>query len=85
VGQAADHAASALVLVLGLGEQGAGLVMVQAQGGFEGGDELGPFPAVGERSGADQLAAPGDLAAAGAGEHPAAFDVIRRATQPPGG
>ena len=29
----------------------------------------------GERAGADQLAAPGELAAAGAGEHSAALDV----------
>jgi hypothetical protein len=33
VGQAADHPAGALVQVLGLGGQGAGLMAVQAQGG----------------------------------------------------
>ena len=34
VGQAADHAAGALVQLSGLGGQGAGLVVVQPQGGF---------------------------------------------------
>ena len=75
VGQAADHAAGALVQVLRLGGQGAGLVAVQPQGRLQGRDQLGPFGAVGERPGADQLAAPGELPAAGAGEHPAPLDV----------
>ena len=75
VGQAADHAAGALVQVPGLGGQRAGLVVVQPQGRLQGRDELGPFVAVGERAGADQLAAAGELAAAGAGEYPAALDV----------
>jgi len=32
------------VQALGLGERGAGFVVLQAQGGFEGGDELGLMP-----------------------------------------
>jgi hypothetical protein len=75
VGQAADHAAGALVQVPGLGGQRAGLMAVQPQGGLQRGDQLGPFLPVGERAGADQLAAPGELPAAGAGEHPGPFDV----------
>ena len=75
VGQAADLAAGALVQVPGLGGQRAGLVAVQPQGRLQRRDELGPFFPVGERAGADQLAAPGELAAAGAREHPAPFDV----------
>ena len=75
VRQAADHPAGALVQVLGLGRQGAGLMVVQPQGGFQGGDQLGPFACVGERAGADQPAPPGQLPAAGAGEHPAPFHV----------
>jgi hypothetical protein len=75
VGQAADHPAGALVQVSGLGRQRAGLVAVQPQGGLQRRDQLGPFLPVGERAGADQLAAPGELAAAGAGEHPAPLDV----------
>src|SRR5262245_55776169 len=50
-------------------------MMVQPQGGLEGGDQLGPFVAVGERAGADQPAPPGELPAAGAGKHPAPFHV----------
>jgi len=75
MGQAADHAAGALVQVLGLSRQGAGLVAVQPQGGFQRGDQLGPFACVGERAGADQPAPAGELAAAGAGEHSAPFHV----------
>jgi hypothetical protein len=73
--EAADHAAGALVQVLRLGGQGAGLVAVQPQGRLQRRDELGPFGAVGERPGTDQLAAAGELAAAGAGEDPAPLDV----------
>ena len=49
VGQAADHPAGALVQVLGLGGQRAGLVAVQPQRGLQRGDQLGPFVAGGER------------------------------------
>ena len=35
------------MLVSGLGGQGAGLVVVQPQGGFQRRDQLGPFLAVG--------------------------------------
>ena len=63
VGQAADHAAGALVQAPGLGGQRAGLVAVQPQGGLQRRDELGPLVPVGERAGADQLAAPSELPA----------------------
>jgi hypothetical protein len=41
VGQAAGHAAGALVQVFGLDRRRARLVMVQLQGGFQRGDQLG--------------------------------------------
>src|ERR1035441_6514483 len=73
--QAADHAAGAAVQVLFEPGQGAGLVAVQAQAVFQGGDQRGPVLAAGERGGPDHAEAPGDLLAAGAGQEPVALDV----------
>jgi hypothetical protein len=56
-------------------EQGAGLVVVQPQGFLQRGDQCLPLGMAGERAGADQGAAPGELLAAHAGEQPAALDV----------
>src|SRR5216683_3082902 len=73
--QAADHAAGAAVQVLLEPGQGTGLVAVQAEAVFQGGDQPGPGVAAGERAGPDHAEAPGDLLAAGAGQQPGALDV----------
>lgn len=73
--QAADHAAGAAVQVLLKPGQDAGLVAVQAEAVFQGGDQPGPVLAAGKRAGPDHAEAPGDLLAAGAGQQPVALDV----------
>jgi hypothetical protein len=62
VERASDHlGGGAPVQAIGLRERGAGLVVLQAQGDFEGGDELGLLPAAREPARGDQLAAPRSL------------------------
>src|SRR5216683_1874912 len=73
--QAADHAAGAAVQVLLEPGQGTGLVAVQAEAVFQGGDQPGPGLAAGERAGADHAESPGDLLAPGPGQQPVALDV----------
>ena len=55
--------------------EGTGLVAVQAEAVFQGGDQTGPVLAAGERAGADHAEAPGDLLASGPGQQPIALDV----------
>ena len=76
VGQAADHAAGALVQVAVERGQGAGRMLVQPQGVFQGGDQALPFGGVGERGRGDQGEPAGDLLAAGAGEQPLRSTLI---------
>src|SRR5712691_11601611 len=71
VGEAADHAAGAAVQVAGAAGQRPGLVAVEPQRGFQGGDQALPLGVAGVGAGADQHAAAGDLLAADAGEQPA--------------
>jgi hypothetical protein len=75
VGQAADHPAGAAVQVLVESGQGAGLVAVQPERVFEGGDQALPFGGEQEREGGDEGEPAGDLASAGAGEQAFALDV----------
>ncbi len=78
--EAADHAAAATVEVFVKTHQAAGAVAVQAQQGFQGGDQRAPLlalgaGAVGEGRGGDDGEPAGDLAAADTGEQALSFDI----------
>ena len=80
VGQAADHAAGALVQVAAEADEAPGAVCAEPQGLLEGGDEGVPvlplgLGAVAERRGGDGGEPGGDLPAADAGEQPDPFNV----------
>jgi len=75
VGQAADHPAGALVQVAVEPGQGSGLVTVQPQGVFEGGDQAAPLIGERERHRGDEGEAPGDLASPDAGKQALALQV----------
>ena len=78
--QAADHAAAAVVQVVVEAHQAAGAVPVQAQQGFQSGDQRPPLVAlrgraVREGCGGDDAEPAGDLAAAHTGEQALHFDI----------
>jgi hypothetical protein len=78
VGQAADHPAGALVQVFVQHGQRPGLVLVQAQGVFEGDDQALPFAGRREGDGGDEGEPAGDLPAADAGEQALVLQVDAR-------
>jgi hypothetical protein len=80
LGQAADHAAGALVEVFVERDERAGGVVVQPEQAFQGGDQRSPGGAlfggaVGERRRGDEGEPAGDLPASDAGEQALGFDL----------